>query len=413
MTLPYKLMNLTTEESNKNIDLESVAPVAAKSIKNLFNRNRVRFAVAVFFFAQGLCFATWASRITDLRAFLKLSDGDLGTILFALPLGQLIIMPVSGQLIAKIGSHRILVLALSLYALSLTNLGLATEPWHLGFFLLLFGLFSNLSNIAVNTQGVYAEELFGRPIMSFFHGVWSIAGFTGALLGLLMMTLKIAPYYHFWIMAVVIWIIIIFNYKFLTKMKVVPSKVQKKPFSKPDSMLLRLGIIGFCSMASEGAMFDWSGIYFKDVVLVKEELVVLGFTSFMIMMASGRFIGDKLIVIIGRKRLMQVSGILISSGLLISVFFPYILPTTIAFMMIGLGVSTIVPIVYSLAGKNKTVSPSVGLTTVSSVSFLGFLLAPPFIGYVAHLTSLRVSFACIAVFGFSISFLVAKWKTIE
>lgn len=406
-------MNINTEESNLNISMETDTTTIATSVKNPYHKNHVRWAVASFFFGLGLCFSTWASRIPDLKTSLGLSDGNLGTILFALPLGQLLIMPFSGQLVAKLGSHNVLVLALSFYALSLTNLGLATQPWHLALFLMLFGLFSNLSNIAVNTQGVYAEELFAKPIMSSFHGVWSIAGFAGALLGLLMMTLKVSPYHHFWIMAFVIWIIILLNYKFLTKVKIATTKVKKKLFSKPDSMLLQLGIIGFCSMASEGAMFDWSGVYFKDVVLVKEELVVLGFTSFMIMMASGRFIGDKLILIIGRKRLMQVSGILISSGLLISVFFPYIITATIAFMMVGLGVSTIVPIVYSLAGKNKTVSPSVALTTVSSVSFLGFLLGPPFIGYVATLTSLRVSFACIAVFGFCISFLVVNMNAIE
>ncbi|WP_306349617.1 MFS transporter [Flavobacterium sp. '19STA2R22 D10 B1'] len=382
-------------------------------VKTIYSKNRVRWAVSFFFFGQGLCFATWASRIPDLKTALHLSEGDLGTILFALPLGQLIIMPVSGRIVAKLGSHRVLVAALSLYALSLTNLGLATQPWHLGLSLMLFGLFSNLSNIAVNTQGVYAEEIFGRPIMSSFHGVWSIAGFTGAIIGLGMMYFHQSPYQHFWVVTIIILITILFNYKFLTKV-VVPAEPQKKKlFSKPDAMLLQLGVIGFCSMASEGAMFDWSGVYFKDVVMAPGALVTLGYASFMIMMASGRFVGDKLIVAIGRKRLMQFGGILISTGLFISVFFPYIIPATIAFMLVGLGVSTIVPIVFSLAGKNKTVSPSVALTTVSSVSFLGFLLGPPFIGYIAALTSLRVSFACIGIFGFCISFLVARMSAVE
>jgi MFS family permease len=374
--------------------------------------NRIRFAVGVFYFGMGLSFASWASRIPDIKTALHLSEGELGSVLFALPVGQLIIMPFSGKMVTKFGSHRILVFSLIMYVFSLTNLGLAASALQLSLGLFTFGIFGNLANIAVNTQGVYTEVLFKKNIMSSFHGMWSFAGFTGALAGLGMLSLHLNPYQHFLIVGAVVIVMIVFNFKFLVKAKekIKPKKEGKKLFTKPDSSLLWLGIIGFCSMASEGVMFDWSGIYFKDIVKAPGALVILGYTSFMIMMASGRFIGDAMNNKFGRKRVMQISGCMISIGLFTAVFFPYIIPCTIAFMIVGLGVSTIVPTVYSLAGKNPSVSAGEALTIVSSVSFLGFLMGPPIIGYIAQTFGLQFSFAFIGIFGVLIAFMVTRIK---
>ncbi len=375
---------------------------------------RIRWAVSLFYFAMGLCFATWASRIPDIKASLHLSESDLGSILFALPFGQLMVMPFSGKLVTKYGSHRILVLSLALYALALTNLGLAEKPWQLSAGLFLFGIFGNLSNIAVNTQGVYTEGLFKRTIMSSFHGAWSTAGFSGALIGIAMLALKLSPFEHFVIAAIIVFILMAANYKYLIKAKEKKSEEKKKKFfAKPDGVLIWLGIIGFCCMASEGVMFDWSGVYFKEIVKAPGPLVILGYTSFMVMMASGRFLGDRLIHKYGRKRVLQISGMLISIGLFTSVFLPYLIPSTLAFMLVGLGVSTIVPTVYSIAGKNTTVAPGEALTIVSSVSFLGFLMGPPVIGFIAEAAGLQFSFAFIGIFGVLIAFMAGRIKAIQ
>ncbi|TPD68599.1 MFS transporter [Flavobacterium microcysteis] len=375
---------------------------------------RIRWAVSLFYFAMGLCFATWASRIPDIKASLHLSESDLGSILFALPFGQLIVMPFSGKLVTKYGSHRILVLSLAFYALALTNLGLAAKPWQLSAGLFLFGIFGNLSNIAVNTQGVYTEGLFKRTIMSSFHGAWSTAGFSGALIGIAMLALKLSPFEHFVIAAIIVFILMAANYKYLIKAKEKKSSEKKKKFfTKPDGVLIWLGIIGFCCMASEGVMFDWSGVYFKEIVKAPGPLVILGYTSFMIMMASGRFLGDRLIYKYGRKRVLQISGLLISIGLFTSVFLPYLVPSTLAFMLVGLGVSTIVPTVYSIAGKNTTVAPGEALTIVSSVSFLGFLMGPPVIGFIAEAAGLQFSFAFIGIFGVMIAIMASRIKAIQ
>ncbi|GIZ09333.1 MFS transporter [Flavobacterium sp. UMI-01] len=375
---------------------------------------RIRWAVSSFYFGMGLCFATWASRIPDIKVALDLSPADLGSILLALPLGQLTMMPFSGKLVTRYGSHRLLLFSLSMYAVCLSNMGLAVHSWQLALGLFLFGMCGNMNNIAVNTQGVYTEKLYNKNIMSSFHGVWSFAGFIGALIGILMLAIAFTPFQHFLTVAFLVFTLVAVNFKFLIKAKESPkSNEKRKLFTKPDPALVWLGVIGFGCMASEGIMFDWSGVYFEEIVQVPGPLIVLGYTSYMIMMATGRFLGDGLITRFGRKNVIQISGVLISTGLFTAVFFPYLIPATAGFMLVGLGVSTIVPTIYSVAGKTPHIPPGEAIAMVTSVSFLGFLMGPPVIGFIAELFGLRFSFAFIGIFGLIIAFLVSKIQALR
>lgn len=374
--------------------------------------NRVRLATSLFFFGMGFCFATWASRIPDIKSMLHLSEAELGTMLFAMPIGQLIGMPFSGKMVTKFGSRTISIIGLLLYSFFLISLGLASIKWHLAIALLLFGFCANFCSIAVNTQGVYTQQLFDKPIIGSFHGSWSLAGFSGALLCLLMLALKISPLQHFIIAFVLIACIVLFNYKYIIKAKVNKQEEHSNySFIKnPDTTLIWLGIICFCGMASEGIMFDWSGVYFKEIVKAPGALIALGYTTFMISMASGRFLSDILVHKYGIKKVLIVSGIVISTGLYSAVLFPYLIPCTIAFMVVGFGVSNVVPIIFNVAGNNEKVPTGIALTIVSSISFLGFLIGPPLIGFIAEMTSLKYSFAIIGIFGLFISILVSRLK---
>ncbi len=378
-----------------------------------FSNRQIRIAVSAFFFCQGIAFASWASRIPDIKSKLLLTDAALGSLLLLLPAGQLIAMPFSGRLVTRFGSKKVLRICAVLYVICLTNLGLAAQSWHLALGLFLFGVCGNMCNISVNTQAIRAEKLYARPIMTSFHGVWSTAGFAGAAIGLLMMSQHITPYVHFWIVAALVIMIILVSQKYLQWGRSSVAIEKRSFFSKPDSALMQLGIIGFVSMASEGAMFDWSGVYFQDVVRAPKSYIALGYLCFMTAMASGRFAGDRLIARLGRKKMLRISGILISSGLFISVLFPHIISATLGFLVVGFGVSSIVPMVYSAAGKHSKIPAGIALASVSSISFLGFLVGPPLIGYIAEILSLRYSFAVIGLLGISISLMVSKIKVLD
>jgi MFS family permease len=375
-------------------------------------KTRTRLVVALFYFLQGICFASWASRIPDIKTALHLSEAGLGTVLLALPAGQLVTLPFSGRIVAHYGSRQVLSVAIVLYALELLVLGMASAQWQLMLGLFFFGVFGNLCNISINTQGVGVEKIYERPIMASFHGAWSTAGVAGALLGILAVSQGLVPRVHFIIISgLVITSSVMANRYLLPGSNPV---TEKRPFfSKPNSTLAQLGVIAFCCMAAEGTMFDWSGVYFRQVVQAPPRLVILGYASFMLMMATGRFAGDKVIARLGRKRTLQMSGVLIAAGLLLSVLFPNIVVATLGFLIVGFGVSSVVPTVYSVAGKSSPAVPSMALATVSSIGFLGFLIGPPLIGYIAQALGLQYSFVVIALIGLSISFIVTRVKVMD
>jgi len=377
------------------------------------HKTTLRIAVGSLFFMAGLCFASWASRIATVQQTMGLSDAGLGAVLFALPVGLMCSLPFSGWVIPRVGSKRVLLTAIVVYSCALVTLGLAKNTFQLVICLLCYGFASNTVNISVNTQAVAAEGMHSRPIMASFHGLWSLAGFTGAGIGTFMIARGIDPFHHFIIILgiVVIGVAIASKYLYKDEAKKLPS--DPLPFLSRMKMmipLLTLGSIAFCSMICEGAMFDWSVIYFKKVLLAPIAVQGTGFTAFMLTMASGRFIADGFVHRYGLKRTLQISGCLISTGLLVAVIFPHFYTAMAGFLLVGAGVSSVVPMVYSAAGKSKTMSPGVALAAVSTIGFIGFLVGPPLIGFIAGLATLRASFLFIAVMGASVAILSSRAK---
>jgi MFS family permease len=366
-----------------------------------------RLAVSASFLLQGLCFSTWASRIPTIQQKLHLSETALGGVLLAVPVGLIASLPITGWLVAKYGSRNLTVISVLLYSGVLPLLGLAQTTTQLMAALVLYGFGSNMANISVNTQGVGVEALYGKSILATFHGVWSLAGFLGAALGTGMIGWGVPPLQHFTLMALVIWVGVALMRPYLVPADA-PSPADQPLFVLPNKSLMLLGVLAFCSLLSEGTMFDWSGVYFKKIVLAEKAWVGLGFAAFMSMMATGRFIADEFANRFGRGRTLQVSGLLTTSGLALAVIFPTLVMTSIGFMLVGLGVSSVVPLVYSAAGKSRTMPAGVALAAVSTVGFAGFLLGPPLIGLVAGATSLRVSFAIIAFMGLAVAALARR-----
>jgi len=380
-----------------------------KTTEATYTRSKftLRLVVGVMFFLAGLCFASWASRIVTVQQTLGLSDAGLGAVLFSLPVGLMCSLPFSGWIITVIGSKRLLIISLIVYSLALISLSLAQNVVQLICCLICFGFASNSVNISVNTQAVAAEVMYKKPIMASFHGLWSLAGFTGAGIGTFMIANGIAPLHHFMLITAIVIVMIILTAKYLKDDKVTNSG---PVFVMPDKSLITLGIIAMCSMICEGAMFDWSVIYFKKVVLAPTALVGIGFTAFMCTMAGGRFIADWFAHRYGLKRILQTSGTLTVTGLLIAVIFPYFYTAMAGFLLVGAGVSSVVPMVYSAAGKSKTMAPGVALAAVSTIGFIGFLFGPPIIGFIAGLATLRASFIFIAFMGTCVVVLSTKAK---
>lgn len=362
------------------------------------SRRVLRVSIGAMFFLTGLCFASWASRIATIQQYLDLSEAALGAVLLALPIGLMISLLLSGWALGKLGSKKLAIIGGIGYGIALCSIGLASNTFELVLVLMLFGFCSNAVNISINTQAVIAERFFDKPIMGTFHGLWSLAGFCGAGIGTLMVAYHVRPFYHFLVILTTIIIVLLLVSKHL-KNDAVKKSEESKTFVWPDKHLLTLGLIAFCSMICEGTMFDWSVIYFKKIVQPDIALVGLGYTVFMASMATGRFISDYFAGKYGVLKIIQASGILIAVGLLLSVIFPVFPLALTGFLLVGFGVSSVVPMVYSAAGKSKVMSPGLALTAVSTIGFFGFLLGPPIIGFLAQLTNLRGSFLFVAFMG--------------
>lgn len=400
------------------IELEHVFELIFRTFVGLLNYNvsmnllsKRRIALGAFFFFVGLCFASWAARIPDIQAKFELSEGQLGTLLLFLPLGSVIGLPIAGWAVHQYGSRRVVMIGSIAYAITLPLIGLAPSTWLLLPVLILYGMLGNVMNISLNTQALGLEDEMGKSILASFHGLWSMAGFTGAGIGALMIFLGLSPAIHYGIVMVISLAIILAAQRFIIKQEAT-SQGGGMVLKKPDALLMRISLIAFLGMMCEGCMFDWSGVYFKKVVQSDPSLVALGYVAFMATMASGRFITDKIAARFTKVAVIQVSGLLISLGLAIAVIFPTVVMATFGFFLVGFGVAAIIPLSYSIAGRSKLYSPSVALALVSTISFFGFLLGPPLIGFIAELFDLKTSFGMIAVSALGITLLSSFRKQV-
>jgi MFS family permease len=366
-----------------------------------------RAAVGALFFLQGLCFASWASRIPTLQQRLGLSEAALGVALLALPAGSMTGLPFAGWLVAKWGSRQVVLGALVLYGVVLTGIGTVGSLAELMGMLFLFGLAGNQVNIAVNTQAVGVEALYGRSVMASFHGLWSLAGFVAAGVGAAMIGRGVEPLPHFLGTLGLILVALVVSAGFI-----LPDGPGQhaggRLLTLPDRSLWGLGMMAFCSMICEGAMFDWGGVYFQRVVQAEPDWVGSGYVVFMASMSTGRFLADGLVLRLGLRRVFQLSGGLITGGLLTAVLLPGLPTALLGFLMVGFGVSSVVPLVYGAAGRSKTIPAGVALAAVSTIGFLGFLMGPPLIGFIAEAVSLRGSFTLIACLGLGVALLGSR-----
>jgi len=377
----------------------------------LMNKNRA--SISLLFFLCGINFASWATRIPDFKEKLQLNDSELGTILMGLPIGSLISLPLAGWLITKYESKWICLIAVVMYIFILPILGYS--PHSIGLFigLFLFGMAGDILNIAMNTQVVTLEKSMNKVIMSSFHALFSVGLMLGAFLGGIILKYQISSFLHLLMMGGLNLLSIPFFLKNLLPDQFKNSEgiIQNnnKSFLNLGPHLFTLSFIAFCGMLCEGAMADWITLYFKESTFVKTFTSTIGFTSFALSMVIGRSMGDYI------TKLFSIKNILTWNGVFISVGVSFTLMTTNEYIMIigcliaGIGISTIIPIIYSEAGRSKNISPSVAIAGVSTIAYVGFLVGPVFIGFLSDYYGLNKALYLLVGLGILAS-LLSKFK---
>ncbi len=368
-----------------------------------------RIAVSMMFFICGVTIASWASRIPLIQEKLQINHAVLGSVLLALPLGALVTLPIAGWLTTRFKSRYLVIFSVLLSCAILPLIAFSPSPLILGVVLFFFGFANDLLNISVNTQAIAVEISYKKPIMSSFHGMFSLGSMFGAAIGGVMEQFQVSLNVHF----ISIWLLLsalsLFFYKYLLH-KDLGQDSSHPLFSMPDATLLGLGMIAFCVMIGEGAMTDWSSVYLKQTLTSASGLSTAGYTAFSFAMAMGRFWGDWLTVRFGTIRLLEINGFTACVGVLVALLLPYPIFIIIGFSLVGLGLSTGVPLVYSLAGRSKTMPAGVALAAVSTIGSIGFLIGPPVIGFLAELFTLQFALGLIAILSAMIILLASKAK---
>jgi MFS family permease len=381
----------------------------------------MRIANAVFFFISGFGYTTWTSRIPDLQLQLHLNKAQLGAALFALPIGLFVTIPFTSRLLSKFSSNGIMLIGALAFNFILALVGFSNLYWQFIIILFFFGSSRNLLNLATNTQSVSVQKFYDKSIITTFHGIWSLSGLAGVFTSWMMTFLNVPTRWHMLVVAILLSV---------AGMVAYPSTLNQKPEPKQepedknlplmqrmfktaflifkDRALFKFALICFATMACENVMYDWSGIYVREAVHANEKIVTTGLLVFMVSVALGRFIGDKMTGRWGIKRLLVNSSILIVSGFAVAILLPHVGSALVGFSLVGFGVSCIVPLVYSMAGKSKTLSEGPAIAAVSSIGYLGFLFVPPFVGFVAQAVNLQVAFGVIALLGLLILWMTTK-----
>lgn len=380
-----------------------------------YSKEHIRFAVLSFFLAQGLCFSSWASRIPDIKEIFTVNDALYwGIVLFMIPVGKFVAIPLAGYLVSKLGSRIMVQISIMGYALSLFAIGTALNIYMLGVFLFCFGVFWNLCDISLNTQGIGIERLYGRTIMASFHGGWSLAACLGALIGFIMIVSDVTPFWHFTLIAALILLLTMVSRRYLqddvSTAEAVEDKSEKWQYIKrPEMLLIKLGLVGLFALVVESAMFDWSGVYFESVLQVPKSLQI-GFLVFMVMMTVGRFLANYAYRIWGKQRVLQLSGTFIFIGFFTSALLGStvdsmalkVIVNSFGFMLVGLGISSMVPTIYSLVGAKSKTPVGIALTILSSISFIGSLVAPLLIGAISQAFNMEYAYMVVGLLGLCI-----------
>lgn len=360
-----------------------------------------RAAVAIVFFVNGFAFATWVSRIPAVRDQLSLTEGQLGTALFGLAAGALVAFPLAGRATAIKGARAVTLLSGLVYCLALPGPALAGGLGLLVLSLFVFGAANGAMDVSMNALAVEVEALVGKPIMSSLHGMWSAGGLAGAVTGSFFAKQAISPELHLLIASGFLVATLLISKRWLPASRT--SSAQSAPhFARPETAMIGLGIIIFCSFLIEGAMADWSAVLLRDSFNTSEATAALGYAAFSLAMMSMRFAGDRVITRWNATALLRSTNTIGAIAFGAALWLQNVELMLIALALVGFGTATVAPLVFREAGKRARSGAANGIAAMATVGYGGFLVGPPFVGWIAEVSTLRAALSVLVVLALTI-----------
>jgi MFS family permease len=352
-----------------------------------------RRLLCVVFFCHGAVAGSWAARIPTIKAALDLTEGELGLGLVGAAFGTMCSLPVAGAASARAGSLRVTRIGAFVFPLTLALPGLAGSLPGLFGALALLGASGAFLDVSMNAYGVDLERIYERPILSSFHGLWSLGAFAGASLAGVAAAAGWSSAAHLGAGALLLLSMGVLAAGRLPRLGTEQGAATPPAFARPSKRLAALGAIAFCAVLGEGSAFDWSGVYLRESLGSSEALATAGLTAFALLMAAGRFVGDRLTQRWGRVRLVRGSALIAAAGMGIAVAAQEAMVAVMGFAMLGAGLSCIVPAMFATAGHGEG---GPGIAAVGTLSYLGFFLGPPAVGGMAEIIGLGGGLAVVA-----------------
>jgi len=379
---------------------------------------RARVAVALLFLTNGAIFANLLPRYPAIKEALGLSNAEFGIAVASFPLGALVAGLAAGALIRRFRSSRVAVAGTILTAVGVLAAGLSPQWALLAAALFLAGAMDAITDVAQNSHGLRVQRLYGRSILNSFHAVWSIGAVLGGLMGAAAAGLGLPLGLHLGASALLFAVVGLISYRLMLRG---PEPVEEAAAASPTARIRSVNgarvakyavLVALVLIAASGAVVEdagstWSAIYLSGSLGAGASVAAFGFIALVGAQFVGRLVGDRLVDRFGQRAVARTGGIIAALGMGLALLFPTIPGTIVGFAAAGLGIATLVPAAMHAADELPGLKPGSGLTIVSWLMRVGFLLSPPIVGLVADASSLRIGLFVVPLAGVVVALLAS------
>lgn len=347
----------------------------------------------LLFLLAGFSAAAWASLVPVAKAATGVNEGELGLVLLCLGIGSLLAMPVSGVVSTRHGCRKVLMVCGVALCACLPLLASVQNVFTLAAALFFFGAMIGTFDCVMNIQAVIVERDSKRPLMSGFHGFFSLGGLLGAATTSTIMDLGVSPFATVSAIALA-GVLLLMG----IRRHVLPygNPAEGPPFALPRGEVLFLGMLCMTVFLVEGSMMDWSAVMLTENHGMPVAQAGYGFAAFSLTMTFGRLTGDRIVARVGRRNVVTVGGLLAMGGILLATLVPLWQAALLGYAMVGLGCSNIVPVLFTAVGRQTSMPQSVAVPAMSTLGYAGVLAGPAAIGFIAHHSSLPMAFLLVA-----------------
>jgi len=368
------------------------------------NLGKARLAAMSVLFVNGVIYASWGTHVPTIEDKFDLTDAVLSLSMLSVALGGILIMAWAGRWIARVGSARASVRSALLMALAAFGILLVPQYALLLFWLALYGATSAVNDVAANSQATVIEATFARPVMGSLHGSFSLGGMTGALISSGWQAMGWPDAWHLAVVCGACALLILSTSRWLLPEPAAPAPhpdadAAAAPHALAPALkrkLVVLGVLAFLALIVEGAMYDWTAVYMREVAQAGGGYIGAGYAAFSIGMASGRFSGDPVRARFSEGTLILASCAMCLAGLGLALALPRVGTALAGFLVCGLGMANIIPVMFSTAGRAALASggsASNGLAVTTRLAYIGLLVGPVIVGFIAHRVGLRIALA--------------------